>query len=57
MLIEQDARSWQRGFDDGKTGKPPRCPTACEESSYRTGWIEGKAAKETGCTRGNWRAR
>ena len=57
MLIEQDARSWQRGCDDGRAGKPARRPVGCDGSSYRSGWLEGKAAKETGCTRGGWRAR
>jgi hypothetical protein len=54
LISEQDARSWQRGFDDGMAGKPGRCPVACDKPSYRSGWVEGNAARESGCTRGNW---
>jgi ribosome modulation factor len=54
LITDQDARSWQRGYDDGMAGRPARCPVSFDKPSYRSGWIEGKAAKESGCTRGNW---
>lgn len=43
-MITVDATIWQKGFDDGKAGRPHRKGTA-DGFSYASGYIEGKAKK------------
>ena len=42
--IAIDSASWQKGFDDGKAGRPHSEGNA-DGYSYASGYIEGKAKK------------
>ncbi|MGE4501126.1 MAG: hypothetical protein AB7C96_12320 [Hydrogenovibrio sp.] len=41
-----DSVSWQKGFNDGKAGRPHRKGNA-DGYSYASGYIEGKKKKES----------
>src|SRR5262245_9272333 len=48
-LLEMDEQAWNRGYEDGKQGKPMLlCPYRAgttEDWSWSSGYIEGKAAR------------
>jgi len=44
MKVQIDRMSWQKGYNDGKAGKPNRKGNA-DGYSYNSGYIEGKANK------------
>jgi hypothetical protein len=47
MIVRQNQASWQQGYNDGFAGKPSRPIKVPDELAYASGFIEGKAARET----------
>ena len=41
MIIDLD--SWEKGYADGKLGRPSQCPDNLDGLSYSSGYCEGRA--------------
>jgi len=44
MTIEIDLDSWEAGYADGRSGRPPQCPDNLDSFSYSSGYREGRAS-------------
>ena len=41
MIIDLD--SWEVGYRDGHSGRPPECPVNRDQPSYSNGYVQGRA--------------
>lgn len=46
VLVWIDSISWDLGFESGKSGLPSAPPKDCDELSFFSGYIEGKAKRD-----------